>query len=241
MTAPLPELAWTDLGRMAYAAAWRLQRDLVAERKAGLGEDRLLLVEHPPVLTLGRRADPRHILADEAALRRAGIGVFEVERGGDVTYHGPGQLVAYPILDLRGYRCDLRWFSGALCEVVVRCLADFGLAAEARSGAETGVWVALPGGQGAKIAALGLRVERWISYHGIALNVDPDLAAFDLIVPCGLRGSRVSSMAALLGRAPEPERLRSAFLAAFGAVFGRRLLRSPLAMPGAADGAERSP
>ena len=245
-----PALRWTDLGRMPYRQAWDLQRALVAERKAGRGGDRLLLVEHPPVLTLGRRADAAHVLAAPMLLEARGIERFEVERGGDVTWHGPGQQVVYPILDLQGFRKDVRWYSGALAAAVVATLASFGIAAEAREGRETGVWAPLGPGAApapsiegwAKLAALGLRIERWIAYHGIALNVDPDLAAFDLILPCGLAGARSSSMAALLGRPIDLAEVRPSLLAALGQTLGRRMLEAgPEDLPFAAGARQPAP
>ncbi len=218
-------IAWTDLGRCAYAEAWSLQHRLVAAHKAGAGRDRLLLVEHEPVITLGRRAEPAHILADAPTLAARGVAIYPVERGGDVTFHGPGQLVAYPILDLRHYRRDVRWYSGALCEAVVRTLAAFGIHAAAREGRETGVWVGAggPGDPPGKIAALGVRIERWITYHGLALNVDPDLSSFDLIVPCGLAGARTATMAGCLGRPIGLAEVRPVLVESFGAVFGARM------------------
>lgn len=229
---PLPRsaaprrVALVDLGRQPYRPVWALQRRLVEDRKSGGGVDTLLLVEHGPVLTLGRRAVPAHVLAAPEALAARGIDVVEVERGGDVTYHGPGQLVAYPILDLRGFRTDVRWYSLALLEVVVRTLAAFGVDGEARAGAETGVWVSTAAGWG-KVAALGVRIERWITYHGVALNVDPDLSAFDLIVPCGLAGATTVSLAGLLGRPVALDEVRPVFADAFAVVFGAALVAGP--------------
>jgi len=213
----------TDLGRLDYAATWRLQRALVGARKAGLDRDRLLLVEHPAVVTLGRRAREDHVLAGAETLAARGVAVHRVERGGDVTVHGPGQLVAYPILDLRLYRCDVRWYAESLLEVVVRTAARMGVTAQARRGRETGVWVADGRGGEAKLAQLGVRVERWVTYHGVALNVDECLACFDWIVPCGLHGVSVTSLARELGRPVTLDEVRPAFVAAFGAVFGVRV------------------
>jgi lipoyl(octanoyl) transferase len=222
-------VVWTDLGRMAYGEAWALQRDLVALRKAGEGVDRLLLVEHDPVLTLGRRGVDAHIRADRADLAARGIPVFAVERGGDVTFHGPGQLVAYPILDLHGFRRDVRWYSLSLLETIIRMLGGWGVRALAREGLETGVWVDLPDGTPAKIAALGVRIEHWIAYHGVAVNVDPDLGYFDLIVPCGLPGVRTVSLASLLGRPVTVRDVVPGFVDAFAGVFGARLVERPRA------------
>jgi lipoate-protein ligase B len=215
---------------MAYRPAWDLQRALVARRKAGLGEDHLLLVEHEPVITYGRRTDPAHLLASPDYLAARGIDLFAVERGGDVTYHGPGQLVVYPILDLHGYRRDVRWYAGSLLETAVRTLAAFGIEAEVRFGAETGVWVAPEGARSGKIAALGVRIDRWVTYHGLALNVDPDLTAFNLIVPCGLPGVTIVSMASLLGRSVGLDEVRPVMRDAFASVFGVELVSSELSL-----------
>lgn len=228
----LPIVRWTDLGRMPYAAVWDLQRRLVAERKAGWGADRLLLVEHEPVLTLGRRARSEHVLATPEALAARGLAIHEVERAGDVTYHGPGQLVAYPILDLRAHRRDVRWYAGALLEAVLRVLRAYGLEAHARDGVETGAWLGRVGdGRHEKVAALGVRIEQWVTYHGVALNVDPDLDAYDLIVPCGLSHARPASMARALGRPLEVAAVRPAFVAAFADAFGVAVQPDPLPWP----------
>jgi len=227
-----PVVRWTDLGRLPYDAAWALQRRLVAERKAGEGVDRLLLVEHDPVITLGRRARPEHLLATPEQLAARGIATHAVERAGDVTYHGPGQLVAYPILDLRAHRRDVRWYAGALLECVARVLGAYGLACYARGGVETGVWLGRPGdGRHEKVAALGVRIEQWVTYHGVALNVDPDLGAFALIVPCGLPHARPASMTEALGRPLSVAEVRPAFVAAFADVFGAELLPDPTLRP----------
>ncbi len=222
-----PEVAWTDLGRAPYGPVWDLQRRLVAGLKAGEGPDRLLLVEHEPVLTLGRRTVPAHLLLDRATLAARGYEVFEVERGGDVTYHGPGQLVGYPILDLRRHKKDVRWYAETLLASVVRVARELGLPAFHRTGVETGVWVDLPEGGLGKLASLGVRVETWVTYHGVALNVNTDLARFDVVVPCGLPGVRMVSLASLLGRPVPMAEVRAAFLAAFAAGFGVTLHHEP--------------
>lgn len=210
---------WTDLGRMPYEPVWALQRRLVAGLKAGEGPDRLLLVEHDPVLTLGRRTDPAHLLMDRPSLAARGYDVFDIERGGDVTYHGPGQLVAYPILDLRRHRKDVRWYATTLLDVAVRTAATFGVVAEARTGADTGVWVTGQAGGAGKLASLGVRIEQWVTYHGLALNVNTDLAAYDVIVPCGLAGVRMVSLTSVLGHALPLSEVSAAFRAAFGEAF----------------------
>jgi lipoate-protein ligase B len=200
---------------------WAWQKRLAGALAEGQGPDRLLLCEHEPVITLGRRASAKDVLVDDDRLDRLGIVRRVVERGGAATYHGPGQLVAYPILDLRRHRKDVRWLSETLGQVAVDCLADFGVAADLRTGSETGVWT----NQG-KIAALGLRVERWVSYHGLALNVCTDLAPFGLIVPCAAPGASTDSLARHLQPVPSMSAVRDAFLRAFACRFGITLRRS---------------
>jgi lipoyl(octanoyl) transferase len=184
------------LGQMPYADALALQKELVEERRQGRIGDVLLLVEHPHVLTLGVRGDGgrSHILAPPEVLASRGVGVHETGRGGDITYHGPGQLVGYPIIDLKPDRCDVHRYVRDLEEVLIRVAADYGLAGERVAGM-TGVWVG-----GEKVAAIGVRIARWITMHGFALNVATDLAYFNLIVPCGIADRGVTSLSQLLGR-----------------------------------------
>jgi lipoate-protein ligase B len=191
----------TWLGRSDYRAVWELQKRLAAARADDAIPDRLLLVEHPAVLTLGRQADAGHVRAAPDELARRGIEVLRVERGGEVTYHGPGQLVAYPIVGLVRRGLLLRPFVRALEAAMVATCAAFGVAAARRDG-HPGSWVGIdvPGVEPRKIGALGIRIERGVSYHGIALNVDPDLADFDLIDACGMPGVASTSIAAELGR-----------------------------------------
>ncbi|MCY4187541.1 MAG: lipoyl(octanoyl) transferase LipB [Bryobacterales bacterium] len=203
-----------DLGRCGYRKAWDLQLDLVRRRKQGAICDQLLFVEHPPTITMGRNADAAHILAAPDRLRQLGFSVQETDRGGDVTYHGPGQVVAYPILDLRQWQRDVGAYLRALEEVVMSALSDFGIRAQ-RSPGLTGVWVA-----DAKIAALGVHLSRWVTSHGLALNVSTDLDHFRWIVPCGL-ARPVTSMERELGRAPSRQAVLEALSARFGEVFGR--------------------
>ena len=198
-TGPL-DAVW--LGRMAYREAWALQKRLAGERADGLIRDRLLLVEHPAVLTLGRQSDASHVLATPAELARRGIEVVRVERGGEVTYHGPGQLVAYPILALSRRGLLLRPLVRALEDAMVATCAAFGVIADRREG-HPGCWIEPDGVMARKLGALGIRVERGVSYHGIALNVDPDLDDFDLIDPCGMPGLVSTSIAAEAGRPVE--------------------------------------
>lgn len=182
------------LGRIDYAAAHALQKRLVDERAAGAIEDQLLLLEHPAVLTLGRQSEPAHILASAEELAARGIAVERTERGGEVTYHGPGQLVAYPIIRLHERGLLLRPFVRALEAALVETCAAHGVAAARRDG-HPGCWCDPDGSSPRKIGALGLRVERGVSYHGIALNVAVDLADFDLIDPCGMPGIESTSIA----------------------------------------------
>ena len=184
------------LGRMPYAEALAMQRELVEERRAGRIGDLLLLVEHPHVLTLGVRGDGgrSHILAPAERLTALDVAVHEAGRGGDITYHGPGQIVGYPIIDLKPDRCDVHRYVRDLEEVLIRVAADYGIEAGRVVGL-TGVWV-----EGEKLAAIGVRIARWITSHGFALNVSTDLDFFKLIVPCGIVDRGVTSLTALLGR-----------------------------------------
>jgi len=202
-----------NLEREPYARAWQLQHTLVKARQEGRVDDVLILLEHEPVITLGRIADAGHILASAEQLRKAGVAVQRIERGGDVTYHGPGQLVGYPILSLEAHGLGISDYMHALEEVLIRTLTDFGLAAERRKGV-IGVWV-----QDRKIAALGARVERGVTYHGFALNVATDLAHFAFIVPCGLADARVTSMECELGRKVAMPLVRERVAWHFGQVF----------------------
>jgi lipoyl(octanoyl) transferase len=207
------QLLILNLEREPYERAWKLQHVLVRARQAGRIDDILILLEHEPVITLGRMADAAHILASAAQLRQAGITVQRIERGGDVTYHGPGQLVGYPILSLSDRHLGVSDYMHALEQVLIRTLADFGLAAEKRGGI-IGVWV-----RGAKIAALGARVERGVTYHGFALNVATNLAHFALIVPCGLADVQVTSLQQQLGKTVDMQVVRSRVTWHFGQVF----------------------
>ncbi len=191
-----PSLPLYSLGLAAYGPVHRLQQALVERRRLDQVGDLALLLEHTPVITLGRRADPAHILASPEALAEQGIAVHQVERGGDVTYHGPGQLVAYPILRLRDHGLGASDYMHLLEEVVIATLADYGIAAGRRAG-YIGVWVGHD-----KLCALGVRVMRGVTMHGLALNVAPNMAHWAAIVPCGIRDGGVGSMAGLLGEAP---------------------------------------
>jgi lipoyl(octanoyl) transferase len=213
------------LGRVAYREAWALQKRLVDERVAGQIPDTLLLLEHDAVLTLGRQAEEGHVLARPRELHRRGIEVIRVERGGEVTYHGPGQLVSYPILRLGDRGLLVRPLVNALEEAMIETSAALGVATIRRDG-HPGAWVEGAGGRPhRKIGALGLRIERGVSYHGIALNIAPDLRDFDLIDPCGTPGLISTSIAEELGRTAEPPTTAAVERAAaiFGEAFGRAL------------------
>ncbi len=171
---------YRELGRVRYRQACELQRRLVERRKAQEIPDQLLFLEHPHVITLGRNAQPENIVAEEDVLRRAGVEVCETDRGGDVTYHGPGQLIGYPILDLGAWKRDVAAYVGALEETIIGALAEFGVAAHREPGMR-GVWT-----KNGKIAAIGVHISRWVTSHGFALNVTTDLDYFRFIVPCGL-------------------------------------------------------
>jgi lipoyl(octanoyl) transferase len=208
------------LGRVPYAEGLELQARLVAERQAGRTSDTLLLLQHDPVVTLGRNARPEHVLLAQEELRLRGIDLHETGRGGDVTYHGPGQVVGYPILDLSPDRRDVHRYVRDLEEVMMRVCADYGVAASRLAGL-TGVWV----GE-AKIGAIGVRIARWVTSHGFAFNVATDLGPFALIVPCGIRERGVTSLERLLGR-PVPldevmDRLEARFADVFSAVTARQ-------------------
>jgi len=214
------DLGIVALGRMAYGEALTLQRDLAQRRIAGtLPTDLLLLVEHPPVITLGRGFRPEHLSTPLAALEARGIEVHDIDRGGDVTFHGPGQLVGYPIFDLTGHRQDLHWFLRQLEEALITAIGDFGIAGERVAG-YTGVWTG-----DRKIASIGIHVRQWVTWHGFALNVTTDLSYFDLIVPCGIPDVKMTSIQhELRERAPRDlwNRTTDNVIGAFAEVFGMR-------------------
>jgi len=201
------------LGRIRYAAGLELQARLVADRQAGRIPDTLLLLEHEPVFTLGRNARRENVLFAEEDLRARGFDVFESGRGGDVTYHGPGQVVGYPILDLSPDRRDVHRYVRDLEAVMIAVCADYGIEATRIAGL-TGTWV----GQ-EKIGAIGVRIARWVTSHGFALNVATDLSPFGLIVPCGIRGRGVTSLERLLGRTVAIEQAMDRVEARFAQVF----------------------
>ena len=208
------------LGLVPYADGLELQRRLVDDRKADRIPDTLLLLQHPHVLTVGVKKDGRdHILASPDRLTSLGVEVFETGRGGDVTYHGPGQLVGYPIINLDPDRRDVHQYVRDLEEVMIRVCADFGLDAGRVKGF-SGAWIKGEGGE-EKIGAIGVRISRWITSHGFAFNVATDIDFFNLIVPCGIADRGVTSLAAKLGRAPAMRDVEERVIEQFSAVFGR--------------------
>ncbi len=211
------EVRW--LGRVPYGEALALQERLVAQRRSGSVPDTLLLLEHPHVITLGSASSTDHVLVDEKERAERSIELFETGRGGDVTYHGPGQLVGYPILDLSPDRRDLHRYLRDLEEVLIRAVATWGVEAYRAEGL-TGVWTA-----GGKVAAIGVRVSSgWITSHGFALNVHTDLSLFRTIVPCGISDREVTSLARETGRALGLEEVRGAVVRAFAGVFGAAIV-----------------
>jgi lipoyl(octanoyl) transferase len=207
---------FVDLGRIGYARALALQTNMVERRKRGEIPDQLLIVEHPHVITMGRNGHMDNVLATPDLLQRAGIELHHTDRGGDVTYHGPGQIVGYPIMDLREWKRDVVAYLRALEQVLIEALADFGIDGVRMPGA-TGVWV-----DGAKVAAIGVHISRWVTSHGFALNLDTDLDYFKYIVPCGLT-QPVTSLRAL-GCPASREAVTTSVAAAFGRVFGRVIM-----------------
>jgi lipoyl(octanoyl) transferase len=214
----MPQLLVADLGTVAYADALALQRAAARARISGeLPEDLLILVEHPPVVTLGRSAKANHLLASPALLAARGVELHEVERGGDVTFHGPGQLVGYPIVDLKRHKRDLHWYLRQVEEAIIRGVAPFGIAA-GRSAGQTGVWT-----QGRKLASIGVHARDWVTWHGFALNVTTDLSYFELMVPCGIAEVEMTSVQREIGSVLEPAelgaRVRECIVGGFTDVF----------------------
>jgi len=211
----LAPLLVAHLGLVSYARALELQRAVARARISGaIAHDVLLLLEHPPVITLGRSSKAQHLVATPAMLAERGVELYEAERGGDVTFHGPGQLVGYPIVNLRGHRQDLHWYLRQVEAVLIRALEGNGLPAE-RSEGRTGVWTS-----GRKIASIGVHARDWVTWHGFALNVSNDLSFFDLIVPCGLSGVTMTSIGRELGgAAPSLANVAETVGRSFGSVF----------------------
>ena len=206
-------------GIVDYAEGLRLQQSRVAARKAGTIPDTLILLDHPHVYTLGRNANRENLLFSPERLKKLDAEVFETDRGGDVTYHGPGQLVGYPILDLTQHRRDLSWYMRSLEEVLIRTAAEFGIQAGRLPGA-AGVWAG-----NEKLAAMGVHVSRWVTSHGFAFNVNTNLQYFDWIIPCGLRDKGVTSLQKLLGRPIAIDAVTESVVRHFGEVFGFEVMR----------------
>jgi lipoyl(octanoyl) transferase len=207
-----------DLGLIGYAEAWELQKRIVAARKSNAIEDALLLCEHPHVITLGRNGKRENLLTSEHALRQAGVELHTTDRGGDITYHGPGQLVGYPILNLSAIRRDVVWYVRMLEEAMIRATAEFAVASGREPG-KTGVWVN-SGHAGEKLAAIGVHITRWVTSHGFAYNVSTDLRYFDLIVPCGIANRKATSLEKLLGRSVEEREVAPRIARHLGELFG---------------------
>lgn len=206
------------LGLTDYSDGLALQARAVERLRAGEAPEQLFLLEHPHVFTLGRGADGSNIIADRARLESLSIEVHETGRGGDVTYHGPGQMVGYPIINLKPDRCDVHRYVRDVEEVLIRVVADFGVTGERIKGL-TGVWVG-----NEKVAAIGVRIARWITSHGFALNVNTNLNYFGLIIPCGITGKGVTSLSRLLGREVDMREVASSVERNFGEVFGREVV-----------------
>lgn len=211
----------SDLGLISYTDAYALQQRLAAARKAGAIEDVLLLCEHPHVITLGRNAKRENLLVSENVLRQKGVELHATNRGGDITYHGPGQIVGYPILNLGAIKRDVGWYVRTLEEAMIRTTADFGLTAFRVPG-KTGIWVnpvANPGAAEEKLAAIGVHISRWVTSHGFAYNVSTDLRYFDLIVPCGIAGRKATSLEKLLTRSVSSEEVKPRLVQHFAEFF----------------------
>ncbi len=214
----MTEALQVDLGLIGYAEAWELQKRVVAARKADAIEDVLLFCEHPHVITLGRSGKRENLLASEHVLRQKGVEFHASDRGGDVTYHGPGQIVGYPILNLGAIRRDVVWYVRMLEEAMIRATAEFGITAERVAG-KTGIWVRV-GSTEEKLAAIGVRISRWVTSHGFAYNVSTDLRNFDLIVPCGIADRKATSLEKLLGRSVEHKEVAPRIAKHLGEVLG---------------------
>jgi lipoyl(octanoyl) transferase len=231
----MKELLVVDLGLVEYGAAWELQRRVAAARKAAAIPDVLLLCEHPHVVTLGRSGKISNLRASNEMLRRMGVSFFETNRGGDITYHGPGQLVGYPILNLAEIRRDVGWYVRSLEEAMIRATSEFGIPSKRVSG-RTGVWVEVQAGSAMedrkevkeieegkdeeKLAAIGVHLSRWVTSHGFAYNVSTDLRYFDLIVPCGIAGKQATSLEKLLARRVEMKDAAPRITARLGEILG---------------------
>jgi lipoyl(octanoyl) transferase len=223
-------ICWlVDLGLISYGPAFELQRRVVSARKIDAVPDVLLLCEHPHVITLGRNGHQENLLASAHLLRQMNVEFHPSDRGGDMTYHGPGQIIGYPILNLAAIRRDVGWYMRQLEETLIRVTAEFGIEAGRRAGM-TGVWVEAFGDSASgrpagaeKLGAIGVHLSRWVTSHGFAYNVSTDLRYFDLIVPCGLRGKRATSLERRLGRAVHRDEVAPLIVKHFAGIFGREI------------------
>jgi lipoate-protein ligase B len=215
--------AVVELGMLSYSSAYELQQCAVAARKAGEISDVLLLCEHPHVITLGRNGKLENLRANDRVLAQMNVEFHQTDRGGDITYHGPGQIVGYPILDLTEHRRDVRWYVQMLEEVMIRTSADLGIVARRVEGRH-GLWVYTVAGEEEKLAAIGVHLSRWVTSHGFAYNVSTDLRYFDLIVPCGISGKRATSLERLLNQAVGLDEVKLKLTAHFGEIFDREMV-----------------
>ena len=222
-----------DIGRTGYGQAWDYQNEIfqkvldikLKNRKLDhklVSPNFFLFTEHDPVYTLGKSGDLSNLLLNESQMKERGIEFFQSNRGGDITYHGPGQIVGYPILDLEAFRPDIRWYMRSLEEVIIRTIAHYGLKGT-RSEGETGVWLDVGTPFTRKICALGVRTSRWVTMHGFALNVNTNLGYFDHIIPCGIRGKAVTSLEAELQEQVAVEEVKERILKHFADVFEAQL------------------
>ena len=216
------KICWRiDLGLIGYADAYALQKRVVAARKAEAIEDVLLLCEHPHVITQGRNGKREHLLVSERVLRQKGVEYHETSRGGDITYHGPGQIVGYPILNLGAIRRDVVWYVRTLEEAMIRATSEFGIAAQRVAG-KTGIWVRTENSE-EKLGAIGVHISRWVTSHGFAYNVSTDLRNFDLIVPCGIADRKATSLEKLLGRNVDEKEVSPRIAKHLGEVLGLKM------------------
>jgi len=234
----LQKVYFEDLGVKSYQPTWDYQETLLAKNTAIKSlarehnedvkltntEHRFIMVEHPPVFTLGKNGKREHVLVSEEQLEKLGIEFFHINRGGDITYHGPQQIVGYPILDLDKFQTDLGWYLRSLEQVIIDTIAEYGLIGE-RSAGETGVWLEPENPfMARKICAMGIKCSRWITMHGFALNVNPDLSHFEYIVPCGIQGKTVTSLEKELGRKVDYEEVKQKIKKHFAHIFDCELI-----------------
>lgn len=206
-------LSYSDLGFVDYKKTWDFQKELLNERKNNLIDDTLLLLEHPHTYTLGKTANKNNLIGSEDFLSKKSISIFEIDRGGDITYHGPGQLVGYPIINLTDWQQDTHKYLRALEEAIIKTIAEFGITGE-RNDKFTGVWI-----NERKIAAIGIKVSRWITMHGFALNCNTDLSFYDGIIPCGIKDKAVTSIEKEIGQKISMNDLKEKFVKHFVEVF----------------------